>query len=62
MFQIDPCYKMKIVVTVECLDTGGKGEREVELENVHVKGLMLTGKGGIELLIKDAVALAHADV
>jgi len=62
MFQIEPCYKMKIKVTVECMDTGGTGEREVELENVHVKGLLLTGRGGIEFLITDAVKLAHADV
>jgi hypothetical protein len=51
---------MKLKVTVECLNTNKIGEREVEIEGVHVRGLILVAQGGIENLVVDAVKLAHS--
>jgi hypothetical protein len=60
MLQLEPLYAMKLIVQVRCIDGAGEGEREVEVEGVHAKGLMLMAKGGIEALIQDCVKLTKA--
>jgi hypothetical protein len=57
MLQLEPLYAMKLKVIVTCEENDQEGEREVEVEHVHAKGLMLMAKGGIESLIADCIKL-----